>query len=511
MQKLITDDLDALLDILPPHICQPLRQRPDLSELLEVVLDLGRPPEARFPLSEVVLDEREVGDKDIEYVVSRISSFGGDNRAGIERTLHRISAIRNRKGRIVGLTCRVGRAVFGTIKVIQDLVQSGKSVLLLGRPGVGKTTMLREVARVLADDLDKRVIIVDTSNEIAGDGDIPHPAIGHARRMQVATPNQQHAVMIEAVENHMPEVIVIDEIGTELEAMAARTIAERGVQLVGTAHGNTLDNLMMNPTLSDLIGGIQSVTLGDEEAKRRGTQKSILERKLPPTFDIVVEIQGWDRVAIHPDVGEAVDVILRGQPTATETRWLDANGEVRVERAEAEIAVTKGARGKRKAREKEEQPPRLYLFGVNRSRLEQMAMEMNLELQIVSNLRDASVFVTSKNYYRHKPQKVRDAEATDLPIYVLKSNTPAQLRHLLHTMFPAISQGKAESIRAALDEAEDAVERVKEGKEIVELGPQSAYIRRLQHLIAERNNLPSRSRGKDPGRRVRIYKEDSRE
>jgi len=319
LQKVITDDLDALLDILPPHIRQPLCQQKDLSELLEVVLDLGRVPEARFPRREVVLDPKEVDESDIDYVASRVSSFGDDNRAGIERTLHRISAIRNRKGRIVGLTCRVGRAIFGTIKVIEDLVQSGKGVLLLGRPGVGKTTMLREVARVLADNLNKRVVIVDTSNEIAGDGDIPHPAIGHARRMQVATPTLQHAVMIEAVENHMPEVIVIDEIGTELEAQAARTIAERGVQLVGTAHGNTLDNLMMNPTLADLVGGIQSVTLGDEEAKRRGTQKSILERMSPPTFDIVVEIQDWDKVAIHPDVGEAVDAVLRGQPTATET------------------------------------------------------------------------------------------------------------------------------------------------------------------------------------------------
>ncbi|GAH47824.1 unnamed protein product, partial [marine sediment metagenome] len=279
----------------------------------------GRPPEARFPQREVILNPQEVSQEDIDYVASRISSFGDDNRAGIERTLHRISAIRNRRGRIVGLTCRVGRAIFGTIKVIEDLIQSGKSALLLGRPGVGKTTMLREVARVLADDLKKRVIIVDTSNEIAGDGDIPHPAIGHARRMQVTTPTRQHMVMIEAVENHMPEVIVIDEIGTELEAQAARTIAERGVQLVGTAHGNTLENLMMNPTLCDLIGGIQTVTLGDEEAKRRGTQKSILERMSPPTFDIVVEIQDWDKVAIHPDVGEAVDAILRGQPIATET------------------------------------------------------------------------------------------------------------------------------------------------------------------------------------------------
>ncbi len=278
MQKVITDDLQALLDIFPPHVLQPLCQQEDISQLLEVVLDLGRPPEGRFPHREVALDHQEVSQPDIDYVTARLGSFGDDNRAGIERTLHRISAIRNRQGRIVGLTCRVGRAVFGTIKVIEDLVKSGKSILLLGRPGVGKTTMLREVARVLADEIGKRVIIVDTSNEIAGDGDIPHPAIGHARRMQVSTTTRQHAVMIEAVENHMPEVIVIDEIGTELEALAARTIAERGVQLVGTAHGNTLENLIMNPTLADLIGGIQSVVLGDEEAKRRGTQKSILER-----------------------------------------------------------------------------------------------------------------------------------------------------------------------------------------------------------------------------------------
>jgi stage III sporulation protein SpoIIIAA len=330
VQKVITDDMDALLEILPPYIKRPLSQQKDISELIEVVLDLGRPPEARFNGREAVLVDKEVEDADIDYVVARIGSFGDDNRAGIERTLHRISAIRNRRGRIVGLTCRVGRAVYGTIKVIEDLVQSGKSVLLLGRPGVGKTTMLREVARVLADDMRKRVIIVDTSNEIAGDGDIPHPAIGHARRMQVSTPALQHAIMIEAVENHMPEVIVIDEIGTELEAMAARTIAERGVQLVGTAHGNTLDNLMMNPTLADLIGGIQSVTLGDEEARRRGTQKSILERKSPPTFDIVVEIQERDRVAIHPDVGQAVDDLLRGAPPSTEVRWMNEDGEVMI-------------------------------------------------------------------------------------------------------------------------------------------------------------------------------------
>jgi len=504
LQKVITDDLDALLDVLPTHIRQPLCQQEDISELLEVVLDLGRPPEARFPNRETILNPQEVSEQEIDYIVSRIGTFGDDNRAGIERTLHRISAIRNRKRRIVGLTCRVGRAVFGTMKVIEDLIQSGKGVLLLGRPGVGKTTMLREVARVLADDMGKRVIIVDTSNEIAGDGDIPHPAIGHARRMQVATPSMQHAVMIEAVENHMPEVIVIDEIGTELEAQAARTIAERGVQLVGTAHGNILENLMMNPTLCDLVGGIQSVTLGDEEAKRRGTQKSVLERKSPPTFDIVVEIRGWDRVAIHRDVGEAVDAILRGQLVPTETRWLDEAGEVKIE---TELPATKKT-GKDKRPAREDKPPKLYLFGVNRGRLEQMAKERQLHLDIVNSLGNANLFVTSKSYYRRKLPKVRDAESANLPIYVLKSNTPPQIRQLLNTIYPPESADKQDRFQLALAEAQEAVSKVKEGQEAVELSPQSAYIRRLQHMIAERHNLSSQSTGKDPNRRVRIYKED---
>ncbi|MFH1651475.1 MAG: R3H domain-containing nucleic acid-binding protein [Chloroflexota bacterium] len=504
MQKVVTDDLEALLDILPPHISQLLSRQKEISDLLEVVLDLGRSPEARFPRGEVILIPREVDAADIEHVVSRISSFGEDNRAGIERTLHRISAIRNRKGRIVGLTCRVGRAVFGTIRVIEDLVESGKSVLLLGRPGVGKTTMLREVARVLADDLKKRVIIVDTSNEIAGDGDIPHPAIGHARRMQVVTPVQQHAVMIEAVENHMPEVIVIDEIGTELEAMAARTIAERGVQLVGTAHGNTLENLMMNPTLADLIGGIQSVTLSDEEAKRRGTQKSILERKSKPTFDIVVEIQDWDRVALHPDVASAVDDILRGGPPATEVRWVDAEGTLHTERLEPEKILKKPGR---QAKAGGERAKNLYLFGVNRARLEQTARDMNLNLRIVENPADADILVTSKHYYRRKPQKIRDAENNRVPIYVLKSNTPPQIRQLLQHVYPmAVNVRQENNIQHALGEAEEAAEIINGGQESVELSPQSAYIRRLQHLIAQRHELSSQSVGKDPVRRVRIFR-----
>jgi stage III sporulation protein SpoIIIAA len=325
-QRETMDDLDVLLAALPPEIVDAIHALPDRETLIEVVLDLGRRPEARYPSSEVTLLEREVVEADIAYVVDHIGSFGDDNRAGIERTLHRISAIRNRNGKVVGLTCRIGRAVYGTIEIIADFIETGKSILIMGRPGIGKTTMLREAARVLADEQRKRVVVVDTSNEIAGDGDIPHPAIGKARRMQVRTPSLQHEVMIEAVENHMPQVIVIDEIGTELEAQAARTIAERGVQLIGTAHGNNLDNLMLNPTLSDLIGGIQSVTLGDEEARRRRSQKSVLERKAPPTFDVIVEIQDRERVLVHSDVAATVDAMLLGEVTAPELRWRDEEG-----------------------------------------------------------------------------------------------------------------------------------------------------------------------------------------
>ena len=324
----ITDDLPQLFEILPQQVRQVLEQHPQRDQLVEIVLDLGRRPEARFPGTAEYLSETVVSRADLDYCIERIGLFSGDNRAGLERTLHRISAIRNRTGDVIGLTCRVGRAVFGTISMIRDLVETGRSILMLGRPGVGKTTALREIARILADELNKRVVIIDTSNEIAGDGDVPHPAIGRARRMQVARPELQHQVMIEAVENHMPEVIVIDEIGTELEALAARTIAERGVQLVGTAHGNRIENLMKNPTLSDLVGGIQSVTLGDDEARRRGSQKSVLERKAPPTFDIAVEMLERQKWVVHENVSESVDSLLRGRQPNPQTRSLDERGKI---------------------------------------------------------------------------------------------------------------------------------------------------------------------------------------
>jgi len=509
MQKTIIDDLDALLDILPPFLSEQLQQREDRSELLEVVMDLGRPPEVRFFNCEIVLSPNEIVQQDIEYVISHIGDFGDDNRAGIERTLHRISAIRNRRGRIVGLTCRVGRAVFGTMKLIEDLVQSGRNIMILGRPGVGKTTMLREVARVLADEMKKRVIIVDTSNEIAGDGDIPHPAIGRARRMQVPTPTKQHAVMIEAVENHMPEAIIIDEIGTELEAAAARTIAERGVQLVGTAHGNSLENLILNPTLSDLIGGIQTVTLGDEEARRRGTQKSILERKAPPTFDVLVEIQDFNRVAVHANVGEVVDATLRGRLMTTEVRWLDEN-EV-VQREEEKISpffhVELSAKSRSKSKRaipREDKLLKVYLFGINVAKLEQAAREKKLEVHIAPTLKEAKLLLTSQNYYRRKPQQIREAELTGLPVYVIKNNTLGEIRQFLDSIYA--EERKRDAISLALKEAEEAITEVINGKDSVRLSSQNAYIRRLQHLMAEHSHLNSHSLGKEPQRSVEIFR-----
>ena len=500
MFKRITDDLDALLDRLPPHIAQPIRERDDRSELLEVVMDLGRIPEARYADREITLSDKEVTAEDIEYMVTRIAAFGDDNRAGIARTLHRISAIRNRKGNIVGLTCRVGRAVYGTIGLITDLVESGNSTLLMGGPGVGKTTMLREVARVLADDLKKRVVIVDTSNEIAGDGDIPHPGIGRARRMQVTTPKRQHAVMIEAVENHMPEVIVIDEIGTELEALAARTIAERGVQLIATAHGNTLENLIMNPTLADLIGGIQTVTLGDEEAKRRGTRKSILERKSPPTFDMVVEIQDWYHVAVHSDVAEVVDAMLRGRPVVPELRWMDESNGVQRKQATA-------------ARKSKLKKPRggtafyVYPFGINRSKLEQAVSNLGIPAKLTNNVQEANVLMTSKSYYRRKPQTIRDAEGAGVPIHVIKSNKSSQMERSLASI--SDTREPEDPFSFAIQEAEEAVTQVTEGKPAVELSPQNSYLRMLQHQLAQRYNLKSQSIGREPRRRVQIFHSDA--
>ena len=326
----IDQDLDKLLENLPFFIQEKLKNHSEKDKLIEIIIDLGRRPEARFTTGPEYLSQKPISWQDIEHITKRISDFSDENRAGIEKTLHRISCIRNRQHLINGLTCRVGRAIFGTISIIRDLLESSKSLIVLGKPGVGKTTIIREIARVLSDEMEKRVIVVDTSNEIAGDSDIPHSGIGRARRMQVSKTEFQHQTMIEAVENHMPEVIIIDEIGTEIEAMTSRSIAEKGVQLVATTHGNCLENLIKNPSLSDLIGGIQYVTLSDEEAKRRGTQKSILERKAYPAFQTAIEINQQNSWTIHEDVTNSVDFILRGDFLSSQIRHLSTNEKITI-------------------------------------------------------------------------------------------------------------------------------------------------------------------------------------
>ncbi|HEY3136213.1 MAG TPA: R3H domain-containing nucleic acid-binding protein [Blastocatellia bacterium] len=505
-----TDNLDLLLAVLPPLIQDALSRNGNLESLIEVVLDLGRQPEARYPGLALYLNESLVTPEDIQYVESRVGQFTRDNRAGIERTLHRISAMRNRLGQIVGLTCRVGRAIYGTVDIIRDIVESGKSILLMGKPGVGKTTLLREAARVLADDLEKRVIVVDTSNEIAGDGDVPHSGIGRARRMQVPEPEHQHAVMIEAVENHMPEVIVIDEIGTSQEALAARTIAERGVQLIATVHGNTLENLMINPTLSDLVGGIQPVTLSDEEARRRGTQKTVLERKAPPTFDVLIEIQDKDRLAIHRDVAEAVDIMLRGFLPSTEVRERRLGGEVRIstpltpERPQVSAARRDGARRTRESEAgRKGKLLRIYPYAVSRERLERAIDVLGVPVAVTNDLAEADVVLTLKSHAKRQSQKLREARGQEVEIYALRSNTLTQMENFLRERFGAMTRVGNED--AAMQDAEDGVIEVVERRRPVELSPQPRHIRRMQHLYIERSGLLSESKGQDPMRRVVIY------
>lgn len=511
------DDLESFLDMLPPDIKAKLEK--ETNGLYEVVLDLGRRPEARYlDRRPVYLSENPITAADLEVAVAQIGQFSGDNRAGIERTLHRISCIRNRSEKIIGLTCRVGRAVMGTIQIIRDLVEANKSILFLGPPGVGKTTKLREMARVLADELEKRVIVIDTSNEIAGDGDIPHPAIGRARRMQVPHPEKQHAVMIEAVENHTPEVIIIDEIGTEEESQAARTIAERGVMLIGTAHGNALENLLKNPILVDLVGGIQTVTLGDEEARRRGSQKTVLERSAQPTFEVCIEILDRQTLAVHRNVGDAVDQLLRGWKIHPEIRRRDdTTGEVSVVSTPEPVVVANveglapfasdwvGTPGPKDTHLK------VYPYAVSKGLLERVVKTLQLPVEVVKSIDEADAIVALKSYARAGAKIYSLAEAKQIPVYVVKSNNLPQIQKVLRealqldTEIGAVDiEGDIDETEVALEETRQAISKVMDRLEPLELTPRRAYIRRLQHQLVERFNLSSRSIGDEPMRRLRI-------
>ena len=526
-QHRITDDLEVLLDILPSNLRHAVEKANNSDKLLEIVIDLGRQPSARFVDDEIVLLEKEISRGEIDHITERIGTFDADNRAGMERTLHRISAIRNRRSAIVGLTCRVGRAVYGTVDIIRDLIESGKSVLILGRPGVGKTTLLREAARILAEN--KRVVIVDTSNEIGGDGDVPHPAVGKARRMQVREPMLQHEVMIEAVENHNPEVIVIDEIGRELEALAARTIAERGVQLIGTAHGQTLDNLLLNPTLSDLVGGIEAVTLSDEEARRRGTQKTVLERRAPPTFDVLIEIQTRDRFTVHQDIMTSVDSLLRDAPMPPEVRTRDEAGEIKIEKAAPPPKSRSEAPMKTPLRTRRQSVPssseasssptqvpnvgaklqtiRIFAYGVARNRLQQAAKRLGVPAVIVTDEQEADVLVTLRTYYRNREHTIMDAEARGMPIYVLRANSVSQVEQFVSDLYNLTEHTPRDNMEDIRDQTQQAISAVLNGERFVDLPPGPSLVRRIQHEMARSAELVSHSYGKEPRRHVRIFRE----
>ena len=536
----ITDDLNRLVSLLPAELQASLATAESRDQLIEVVLDLGRVPEARYSGWSTPLGNRSIQRADLQAMVERLGRFGSDNRAGIERTLHRISAIRNRRGEVVGLTCRVGRAVFGTVAMVRDLLDSGESLLLMGRPGVGKTTALREIARVLADDLEKRVVVIDTSNEIAGDGDIPHPAIGRARRMQVARPELQHQVMIEAVENHMPEVIVIDEIGTELEARAARTIAERGVTLVATAHGNALSNLIKNPTLCDLIGGIESVTLGDDEARRRRSQKSVLERAAEPTFSMAVEMHSRNRWAVYREVGRAVDALLRGQVPSPEEREMASDGRVlRVEPQGSPSPLRRPAlapvplpnpvdpsplhvvgMGAEQSEPKTSSAPskmfQVLCCGLSEQRLDEAVRRHGWAVKAVDDLMQADVVLSVRQGLGRQPELRRQARDAGVPILVIKSDTLPQVERALERLLMRRDSGvshrdSADSCdqfdaSAALEECRLAVEQVvvPQGRP-VELLPRSEEVRQMQADLVARYRLRSDVYGTRDERRLRVF------
>ena len=523
------NDLEKLTEILPDRIRQHISYE-NMQDVIEIVLDIGRQPEIRHSNGKIeYIDVSNVDYDDISYITSRVQEFTSDNRSGIPGTLHRISAIRNRQGKIVGLTCRIGRVVTGTISCIRDICLQNKSILFLGRPGVGKTTKLREIARLMADDLAKRVVIVDTSNEIAGDGDTPHPAVGHARRMQVRQPEYQKDVMIEAVENHTPEVIVVDEIGTEAEAQAARTIAERGVMLIATAHGNSLESLIKNPTLSDLVGGIQSVTLGDDEAKRRSSQKTVLEREKQPTFDIVIEILDRNTLAVYKDTAEAVDYILRGWPIRPEIRKVDKvynfSTPASVEPVPARVPNVidkinaldnkiehpeslKFSFSRQKYVDEVKKFKKIYLYAVSRSIAEKVIERLDLNAEITRNLDDADIVIAHKNFVKGGAKVLSTAEENRLQIFYVQTNSMALIQKVIKEALDIVELNEKQTFyditEKALDEAIAAIEKVLAGAKDIELTPQNQQIRKLQHELVEQHNLASTSIGEGENRHLRI-------
>lgn len=523
-------DLDRLIEILPDKVKRHITYE-NMNDVIEVVLDIGRLPEARYSGGKIdCLGVEPITDEDISYITQRVQEFTSDNRTGIPGTLHRVSAIRNRQGKIVGLTCRIGRVVTGTIACIKDFVTQGKSILFLGRPGVGKTTKLREISRLVADELSKRVVVVDTSNEIAGDGDYPHPAIGKARRMQVRQPEFQKDIMIEAVENHTPEVIVVDEIGTEEEAQAARTIAERGVMLIATAHGNTLENLIKNPTLSDLVGSIQSVTLGDDEAKRRGSQKTVLEREKQPTFDIVIEIMDRNTLAVYKDTAEAVDYILRGWPIRPEIRKVDKEYKEKSPETMAET-VSETINSKiASIEQKVSQTPseslkfsfsrqdyvkevkkfkKIYIYAVSRSIVEKVIERLDLNAEITRNVEDADVVIAHKNFAKGGAKVLSTANDYRVQVFYVKTNSMSQIQKVMKEALgiqetSETLQGYYDEAERALDEAKAAIAKILEGEEHIELTPQNQKIRKMQHELIEQHNLASQSVGEGEQRHLKI-------
>ncbi len=446
----INNDLEKLIENLPFFLQEQLYQHSFKEQLIEIVLDLGRRPEARFVTGPEYLSQKTISWQDLDYMTKRIGKFSDENRAGIERTLHRISCIRNRQFLINGLTCRVGRAMFGTISIIRDLLESEKSILILGKPGVGKTTIIREIARVLADELEKRVIIIDTSNEIAGDSDIPHSGIGRARRMQVAKTKLQHQIMLEAVENHMPQVIIIDEIGTDLEVLAARTIAEKGVQLVGTTHGNCLENLIKNPPLADLIGGIQYVTLSDEEAKRRGTQKSILERKAYPAFEIIIEINHQNSWTIHENVKKSVDLFLRGHFTLGQVRHFYVTEKIRIQcqtyqnflmntsnhlndtfSVSPKNWITKNQFNILRPLTLQQKRLIIYPYSLSNNLLKEALLQMGFRFILTNEIKKANLIIGLKKHLKQNFKLITFAKQKNIPVYALNQISLYQVTKLV--------------------------------------------------------------------------------